>query len=194
MEWPRVERVDRFTAWLQLTQPYYESSTKRITEYRVTRAGLGVVAMVGVGLISGFFGLGAGWAVVPTMNLIMGVPLKVAAANSGIIIGMGDSMSVWPYILAGAVIPLFAALWLAGQVVGGLVGAQMLIRVRAGSIRMVMIGVLLFAGFGLMVRGLTTLGYMPVVPDAVFAGVLLLVTAGVALGLTGKLAVPGIRR
>jgi len=65
--------------------------------------------MVGVGVISGFFGLGAGWAIVPVMNLIMGVPLKVAAACSGILIGMGDCISVWPYLLAGAIIPLFAA-------------------------------------------------------------------------------------
>lgn len=51
--------------------------------------------MVGVGMISGFFGMGAGWAVVPTMNLIMGIPLKVTAACSGVLIGMGACISVW---------------------------------------------------------------------------------------------------
>ena len=194
MEWPEVNHVDRFTAWLKLTQPYYESSTGQIADYRVTRAGLGLAAMVGVGLVSGFFGLGAGWAIVPTMNVIMGVPLKVAAACSGIIIGMGDSISVWPYILAGAIIPLFAALWLAGQVLGGIVGAQMLIKVRAGSIRLLLIGVLFFSGFGLVVRGLAALGYVPQLPDSVYVAVLLIIAAGVALAISGRNPFPGIRR
>ena len=193
-EWPEVKEVDRFTAWLRLTQPYYESSTKQIADYRVTRAGLGIVAMVGVGLVSGFFGLGAGWAIVPTMNAIMGVPLKVAAACSGIIVGMGDSMSVWPYILAGAIIPLFAALWLAGQVLGGIVGAKMLIRVKAGSIRLLLIGVLLFSGLGLVVRGLIGLGYVPQLPDSVYVAALLIIAAGVALAISGRYPFQGARR
>jgi len=109
LEWPQVKQVDRFTKWLKLPQPYYEESLEKVTGYSVTRAGWGLLTMVGVGVISGFFGLGAGWAIVPVMNLIMGVPLKVAAACSGILIGMGDCISVWPYLLAGAIIPLFAA-------------------------------------------------------------------------------------
>jgi len=120
------------------------------------------------------------------MNLIMGVPLKVAAACSGILIGMGDCISVWPYLLAGAIIPLFAALWLVGQVLGGIIGAQILIRVRAGSIRLILIGILLFSSFGLVTKGLTTLGYIARLPGLVHIVVLLLIMAGVALALTGK--------
>jgi len=186
IEWPQVKRVDRFTKRLKLPQPYYENSLGKVIEYRINRAGLGIVAMVGVGMISGFFGLGAGWAIVPTMNLIMGVPLKVAAACSGVIIGMGDCISVWPYIFAGAVIPLFAALWLVGQVLGGIVGAQILIRVKAGSIRLILIGILLFSSFGLITKGLTTLRYISAVPGTVYIVVMLLIMAGVALSLTGK--------
>ena len=194
IEWPNVTKVDRFTEWLGLAQPYYETSTRQFTDYRVTRAGIGMAAMVGVGLVSGFFGLGAGWAIVPAMNLIMGVPLKVAIACSGILIGMGDSLSVWPYILAGAVIPFFAATWLVGQVLGGIVGARILITTKISSIRLVLIGVLLFSAFGLEVKGLTALGYLPKVSDAVHILMLLLITAGVALGLTGKLPALGSRR
>ena len=186
IEWPQVKRVDRFTKWLNLPQPYYEESLGKVINYSLTRAGWGLLAMVGVGVISGFFGMGAGWAVVPTMNLIMGVPLKVAAACSGILIGMGDCISVWPYVLAGAIIPLFAALWLVGQVLGGIVGAQILIKVKAGSIRLILIGILLFSSFGLIVKGLISLGCISSVPGTVYIVVLLLIMAGVALGLTGK--------
>jgi len=194
IEWPQVNRVDRFTKWLKLPQPYYESSLGKVVEYDITRVGWGILAMVGVGLISGFFGMGAGWAIVPTMNLIMGVPLKVAAACSGILIGMGDCISVWPYLLAGAIIPLFAALWLVGQVLGGIIGAQILIRVRAGSIRIILIGILLYSSFGLIAKGLTTLGYIPDVPGSVYIAVLMVIMAGVALVLTGRFPTPGGRR
>lgn len=186
IDWPQVNRVDRFTKWLKLPQPYFEESLGKFVDYHVTRAGWGVLAMVGVGIISGFFGMGAGWAIVPTMNLIMGVPLKVAAACSGILIGMGDCIAVWPYLLAGAIIPLFAALWLVGQVLGGIIGAQILIRVRAGSIRLILIGILLFSSFGLITKGLTTLGYIARLPGLVHIVVLLVIMAGVALALTGK--------
>jgi len=134
----------------------------------------------------GFFGMGAGWAVVPVMNLIMGVPLKVAAACSGILIGMGDCIAVWPYLLAGAIIPLFAAPWLVGQILGGIIGAQILIRVKASSVRFILIGILVFSSFGLITKGLKTLGYTPAIPGAVYIVVLLIIMAGVALGLTDK--------
>lgn len=186
IEWPVVKRVDRFTRYLNLSQPYFEESTGEVVEYRLMRAGWGILAMCGVGMVSGFFGLGAGWAIVPVMNLILGAPLKVAAACSGILIGMGDCISVWPYIFAGAVIPLFAALWLVGQVLGGIVGAQVLIRIKSGSIRLILIGILTYSSFGLVTKGLITLGYISRVPGAVQIGVLLLIMAGVALALVGK--------
>lgn len=186
-EWPEVKKVDRFTRWLGLTQPYYEESLSKVVDYQATKAGLGLVAMCGVGLISGFFGMGAGWAIVPTMNLIMEVPLKVAAASSGILIGMGDCITVWPYLLAGAIIPLFVAPWLVGQVMGGIIGAHVLIRVRARSIRYILIGIMVISSFGLVTKGLVSLGYISSVPGAVHAVALLIIMTGVVLAIVGKL-------
>lgn len=123
-----------------------------------------LIAIVGVGMLSGFFGLGAGWAIVPAQNLIMCVPLKVAAANSGVLLGMGDCIAVWPYLLMGAIIPVFAAPWLVGQVLGGLLGALILIKVKAGFVRFLLIGFMFFACFGLLTKGLTMLGVIGKVP------------------------------
>ena len=164
IEWPEVKRVDGFTKWLKLTQPYYEVSLEKVIDYPLTRAGGVLFAIVGVGLLSGFFGLGAGWAIVPAQNLIMAVPLKVAAANSGVLLGMGDCIAVWPYLMMGAIIPLFAAPWLVGQVLGGLLGALILIRVKAGFVRYLLIGFMFFACFGLLTKGLSMLGVIPPIP------------------------------
>jgi uncharacterized membrane protein YfcA len=164
IEWPEVKKVDGFTKWLKLPQPYYEVSLGKVIDYPLTRAGWVLGAIVGVGLLSGFFGLGAGWAIVPAQNLIMAVPLKVAAANSGVLLGMGDCVAVWPYLLMGAIIPIFAAPWLVGQVLGGLLGALILIRVKAGFVRYLLIGFMFFSCFGLLTKGLNMLGVLGAVP------------------------------
>ena len=180
IEWPEVKKVDSFTKRLKLTQPYYEVSLNKVVEYPLTRAGAVLFAIVGVGLLSGFFGLGAGWAIVPAQNLIMAVPLKVAAANSGVLLGMGDCIAVWPYLHKGAIIAIFAAPWLVGQVLGGLLGALILIRIKAGFVRYLLIGFMFFACFGLLAKGLFMLGVIPELPiwinGVVFVAILAAVT------------------
>jgi uncharacterized membrane protein YfcA len=175
IEWPEVKKVDKFTKWLGMSQPYFEVSLNRVVDYPLTRAGGVVAAIIGVGMLSGFFGLGAGWAIVPAQNLIMAVPLKVAAANSGVLLGMGDCIAVWPYLLMGAIIPVFAAPWLVGQVLGGLLGALILIRVKAGFVRYLLIGFMFFACFGLLAKALAMLGVIPPVPAWITATVFVLI-------------------
>jgi len=179
IEWPEVKKVDGFTKKLKLSQAYYEVSLGKIIEYPLTRAKWVLVAIVGVGLLSGFFGLGAGWAIVPAQNLIMAVPLKVAAANSGVLLGMGDCIAVWPYLLMGAIIPIFAAPWLVGQVLGGLLGALILIRVKAGFVRYLLIGFMFFACFGLLTKGLNMLGAIGEIPIWITGAVFILIFAAV---------------
>ncbi len=186
-EWPEVRRVDHFTKWLKLSQPYYEESLGKVVDYKVTRAGPILIAMLVVGLLSGFFGLGAGWAAVPALNLIMGAPLKVAAACSGVLLGVGSCTGVWPYLLSGAIIPLFAAPWLVGQVLGGLAGSLLLIRIKAAFVRFILIGLLFFTSFSLITRGLRDFGLMGELPTGVFIGLFFAVMAVVILAILGKL-------
>ena len=192
MEWPEVKRVDRFTQWLKLAQPYYEESLGRVVDYKLTRAWGVILTIVGVGLISGFFGMGGGWAIVPALNLIMGVPVKVASASSGVLLGIGDSVAVWPYVQAGAIVAIFVAPWLVGQVLGGWVGAFLLIRIRAGFVRFILIGILFFSAFSLITKGLYGLDYIGEVPGGVSIGVFILIMTIIVLGITGRL--PKLRR
>lgn len=183
IEWPEVKKIDGFTKWLKLSQPYYEVSLGKVVDYPLTRAGWVIAAILGVGLLSGFFGLGAGWAIVPAQNLIMAVPLKVAAANSGVLLGMGDCIAVWPYLLIGAIIPIFAAPWLVGQVLGGLLGARILIKIKAGFVRYLLIGFMFFACFGLLTKGLTILGVIGPVPMWINGAVFLVIFAAVTYSI-----------
>lgn len=183
IEWPEVKRVDGFTQFLNFSQPYYEQSLGKVVDYKVTRAWLMLIVIISVGMLSGFFGLGAGWAIVPAQNLVMGIPLKVAAANSGVLLGMGDCVAVWPYLLMGAMIPLFVAPWLVGQVVGGIVGALILIRVKAGFVRIILIGIMFFTTYGLVAKGLNAMGLIPEPPFWMTAGIFVVIVALIVRGV-----------
>lgn len=190
MEWPEVGKVDNFTKRLGIPMPYYEQSMDKVMNYEIKRAAGGMGAILIVGLLSGFFGMGGGWAAVPAMNMIMGVPLKVAAACSGVLLGMGDCIAVWPYLLKGAIIPLFVAPWLVGQVLGGITGAHLLIKIKAGFVRFILIGLLFFTSFALITKGLYKLDVIGEVPIAVNGGVFLVIIIAVVLAIMGKLPNP----
>jgi len=167
LEWPVIKKVDKFTEWLKLGGSYYEESEGTIKNYRVTRAPLGILLLFVVGLIGGFFGMGGGWAITPALNLGMGLPLKLAAANSGIILGIGSCVSIWPYIAAGSIIPLFVLPWLAGQVIGGFIGSYALARIKVKVVRLILIGIMVFTAFGLITKGLSILDVIGSVPSVV---------------------------
>lgn len=181
LEWPVVNRVDRFTAALRLDGAYYEPSDGTTRSYRVTRAWLGIILIFAVGVIGGFFGLGGGWAIAPVMNLGMGAPLKLAAASSSVILGFGSGISVWPYIFAGAAIPLFLLPRIAGQVLGGVIGSHLLSRVRVKIVRLMLIGIMLFTGFGLVTKGLEIVGVVGKLPPIVSVVVFGAILAGVVV-------------
>ena len=190
MEWPEVEKVDGFTKKMGIPLPYYEQSLDKVVEYAVKRAPWAMLAIFMVGLIGGFFGMGGGWAAVPAMNMVMGVPLKVAAACSGVLLGMGDCVAVWPYLLAGALIPLFVAPWLVGQVLGGIAGSYLLVRIKAGFVRSILIGLLVFTAFALVTKGLTLLDVIEEIPFAVNGALFIIIAIAVVLSIMGKLPNP----
>ena len=95
-------------------------------------------------------------------------------------------------ILSGAIIPLFAAPWLVGQVLGGLMGAHVLIRIKARFVRLILIGIMFFTSFALVTKGLHALGYMGEIPMPVFLGVFLIIMVAVVLAILDKL--PKVKR
>ena len=180
LEWPEVQQVDELTKKLKLEGSYREESTGEIRSYKVKRAPLGVLLLFLVGVMGGFFGMGGGWAVTPALNLGMGLPLRLAAANSNVILGIGGCISVWPYIFAGGVIPLFVLPWMTGQVVGGFVGAHVLAKVKVEIVRLILIGIMIFTSFTLIVRGLEMIGIISPIPPVVQVIVFIVTMAGIA--------------
>jgi hypothetical protein len=106
-----------------------------------------------VGFTGGFFGLGGGWAVVPVLNMVMLVPLKVSAACSGVLLAIGNAVAIWPYILYGSLIALFVVPWMLGQVIGGIMGAHILAKIKAGFVRKILIVLIIATSVKLVTRG-----------------------------------------
>jgi len=153
-EYPEVKKVDWLSAKIGLNSSYWEESLKKTVEYRVSRAFWGGMLFLLVGLSAGFFGLGGGWAAVPVLNLVMSLPLKVAAASSGVLLAIGNATAIWPYIVYGALIAVFAVPWMLGQVIGGIIGAHILVHVRAGFVRYFLIAFLFLSCIKLIARGI----------------------------------------
>lgn len=153
-EYPEVKEVDGFSERLGLAMGYWEDSLGKVVDYKVKRAHIGGLLFCGVGLVSGLFGLGAGWAMVPVFNLVMLAPLKVAATCSKVMIGIGDTGAIWPYIMGGGILPLFAVPCMIGLIVGTLIGAKIMLIVKAGFIRYLVIIIMFGAGIRLIMKAI----------------------------------------
>jgi uncharacterized membrane protein YfcA len=174
-DWPNIQNVDKLTKWMGLSSTYYEESENRVYSYKITRILLGLALVFCAGFIGGFFGMGAGWAITPIQNLALGVPLKLAAANSGIILGMVDCVAVWPYMLAGGIIPLFVLPWLLGKVAGGYLGAFALVKAKAAVIRFILSGILIYTSFQLITDGWAKLYLIPKIPSQISLAIFLII-------------------
>lgn len=153
-EFPQVERADRLSQALRIHGIFYDASHGRNVEWRVHRTPLGIFLFALIGLLAGVFGLGAGWANVPALNLVMGVPLRLSAGSSGLILSIVDTSAAWVYINKGAVLAIIAAPSVIGMMLGARIGVRLLQIVNATVIRRLVIAILIFAGLRALGRGL----------------------------------------
>ena len=107
-----------------------------------------------IGLMAGMFGLGAGWANVPVLNLVMGAPLKISVATSKFLLSITDTSAAWIYINRGCVIPLMVVPSVVGIMLGSFVGVRLLKIAKPAFIRWMVIGILAFAGLKALSKGL----------------------------------------
>lgn len=152
-EFPRVVAPDRLSAALAMNGVFVDGATGQRIDWQVHRSGTGLVAFTGIGVLAGMFGIGAGWANVPALNLLMGAPLKVAAGSSGLVLSLVDSSAAWVYVNQGAVLPMIAVPSVLGMMLGARIGARLLHVLRGAVIRRMVIALLLFAGVRALGKG-----------------------------------------
>ncbi len=148
MEWDALGRA------LRIEGAYVDDTTGEVVRWRVHRTALGFAIFVGVAFLGGMFGMGAGWASVLVLTLVMGVPIKVAAATSNFLILMTGVSAFWVYLGRGCVIPLIAVPSMAGLMLGAQLSVKLLARAKATQIRVVIVVVLLFVGIRMVWMGI----------------------------------------
>jgi uncharacterized protein len=131
---------------------YFDPEAKRKVVYHVQQVPFGMGVSCGAGIISGVLGVGGGFIKVPTMNLVMGVPIKVAAATSNFMIGVTAVSSFLVYLGRGEVRPSATTPLILGTVVGGLLGTRVHGRIDDRSIHLTLAVILVFGAVQMTLR------------------------------------------
>ncbi|MEO8437709.1 MAG: sulfite exporter TauE/SafE family protein [Chloroflexota bacterium] len=120
--------------------------------YRVRNLGLGVVGATGAGVVSAVLGIGGGIVKVPLMHLAMGVPLRVAAATSNMMIGITAAASAVIYVIHGGIDPYVAGPTAIGVFLGATAGSRLGHRIDLRYLRWLFVVVLAFTASQLLLR------------------------------------------
>jgi uncharacterized membrane protein YfcA len=153
-EYPVVPVADHLSTALRISGIYHEPTSGQNVDWRIHRTPLGLATFVLIGVMAGMFGLGAGWANVPVLNLMMGAPLKVSVATSKFLLSITDTSAAWVYLNSGAILPMMVVPSIIGIMLGSIVGVRILARTKPAAIRSMVIGLLLFASVRALLKGL----------------------------------------
>lgn len=141
---------DADTGWLggQFYHPQHEA----LVSYRVKRLPIALVMSFIAGNVSGLLGIGGGILKVPALTAWCGVPLRVAATTSSLMIGVTAAASAPLYYAAGDIPAPYAAASVLGVMVGTRVGLRIAERAKARSLKVLLGLVLVFVAIMMLVR------------------------------------------
>lgn len=115
-------------------------------------AGMAVSGIAG--LLSALLGIGGGALKVPVMNMVMGVPFRVASATSNYMIGVTASASALLYFRRGQIDLAITAPTVVGVLAGAALGARLMPRVAVPRLRLLFATLLVMIGLQMFWRGL----------------------------------------
>jgi uncharacterized protein len=92
-------------------------------------------AGAGVGLLTGFFGVGGGFLIVPLLVLLFGLTMKTAVGTSLLVIALTSAAALTAHLATGAFDWAIAGAFTAGGVIGALAGSRVSARVPAARLR-----------------------------------------------------------
>ncbi len=153
-EFPNIPKSDPLSQALRITGVYHEPTLNKDIEWKVHRTPQALGLFVIIGVMAGMFGLGAGWANVPVLNLLMGAPIKISVATSKFLLSITDTSAAWIYLNNGAVLPLMVVPSVVGIMLGSFIGVRVLAVTKPAVIRILVISVLGVAGLKALLKGL----------------------------------------
>ncbi len=120
---------------------YVEPTTGEEVSYQARRVLPGTLVSFVAGNVSGLLGVGGGVINVPTMNVLMHVPIRVATTTSTYMLAATATASAVVYLASGQLDPLLAAPVALGVIVGARLGARLSMRLSQDVLRMAFVAV-----------------------------------------------------
>lgn len=110
-----------------------------------------------VGIMTGFFGVGGGFLIVPALVMILGFPMRLAVGTSLLIIAINSAAGMVAQVQSAGINWQLALLFIAGGFTGAIVGGRLAGRIdegklsRAFAVLVTVVGVYLIARNGILV-------------------------------------------
>ena len=113
------------------------------------------------GLLSGFFGIGGGFLVVPGLIASTGMPILFAVGSSLVAVSAFGLTTALSYASSGLIAWALAAAFVAGGAVGGVIGTRVAIRLadRKGALNLVLAGLIVVVALYMLYQTATALGW-----------------------------------
>jgi uncharacterized membrane protein YfcA len=118
-------------------------------------------AIVGLGLatgtLSGFFGIGGGFLIVPALMLATGMPIMNAVSSSLVAVTAFGLTTAASYAYSGLISWGLAGLFIAGGIAGGLIGTRSarLLSARRGALNIVFAAVIIAVALYMLTRNIS---------------------------------------
>jgi uncharacterized protein len=148
-------KQDRMAKWLQLEGTYYDQSTNKQIEYKLTKPVIGGTGMLAAGIAAGMLGIGAGAFKVSIQELALRMPSKVATATSNFIIGITALAGASVYFNSGLRYIDLAAPMAAGTMLGSIAGCRILNKLSNKTVQMMFSVVVILLTVEMLYKGVT---------------------------------------
>jgi uncharacterized protein len=137
---------------LKLDGNYPDGKGNRIF-YKVTNVPFGLFSMFFAGALSALLGIGSGIFKVLAMDGAMKLPMKVSSATSNFMIGVTATASAGAFFLSGDIRPEIACPVSLGIIAGSWIGARVMPKMPAATIRKIFVVVLVVVSVQMIFRG-----------------------------------------
>lgn len=137
---------------LEFDSSYVEPTTGTAVPYRARRVGAGWIVSLFAGALSGLLGVGGGIVNVPTMNVLMHIPIRVATTTSTYMLGATAAASAVLYLSRGEVDFALAAPVVIGVVIGGRLGTLAQPRVPQQALILAFVALCAFFAVQMLLR------------------------------------------
>jgi len=116
---------------------------ENIKGYKIKNMPLGMTTHLFAGMFSGYLGIGGGVITVPTLRLVMGVPMKSAIATSNFMLGVTAATGAVIYFARGTISTEITAAVITSVFIGAFFGAKISARVKSKILSIIFVALMI---------------------------------------------------